>query len=897
MLGLPEPVFLYSILALVGGVIALATPSYIFKLCLSVVCFAAVYIAYQEWVERNNWLVRQAKERGGLLKRRKTFSRSAEKVYSSEHSWYTRIGEYGIAHKDGSVSIAFNWAGVHNRYSDYDEFEVEHRTKLGVLRVISHEDVSIEHHWLRQKSEERIDQYLQYQAKINPNPPEMVRRIINEAAEIYRGLVRTNRVVTVITVKAEKASLLSYFRKVEGRLSTWKKAEQRCLKVYSRIQNEYDEAKLINAEAFMVLVQQIRSPYQPIHEIDWRYDLSEQLITNKPIIDADSELLKFNDRYFKCCVLQNYPDLSIDWFVAIAEQSIDMHISQVIVPKDVQKVLDRNKQQEEDERAVASGKRGFDKLITKLASAKSYRRYLSDNNLPTADNVFILTYHDTDKNKVMDAADKLSSWINKHKGKLRADDDIQMAMFSARLPGQGVYSAFLREDHGDTIAALCPFTTFPDGSAVPESLRITDAGHPVTFAPSKQEVCHEAVVAGTGGGKDTQNGMKIIETYKVVRYDLIELGNTYQFLIEGIGGRYCRAREQIINPMAPYKDVAAVKAKSVKNNTSDYANLQITLGDILLPVFKGFGKQKYTKSEEVVIGRVIDWVYAQSSENEAPVLPDLIPAFTKIEKSSEKQEVAAKALASDLEEFLQTPTGARFTQQDQYTISEVANAIDFAGMSGELFNYMLSFTASRLASNAMSRGLRAQIILNEYKVLLESAPEVIEHITYTIDRMGRKDWVGLTRISQGMEEIQRVDSEAIDSIKNVTLLSRKTKHKEIGKLLQVPPAAVADWALFEPPEQLIKKRRAYREALVCEANEWFRLLLKFPPLLLDVMNTVGADKNIREKVFATETDAMKRLELLKKLMQERDLKNSEEPSDEQKETTSSTTQPVVAPLL
>ncbi len=191
-------------------------------------------------------------------------------------------------------------------------------------------------------------------------------------------------------------------------------------------------------------------------------------------------------------------------------------------------------------------------------------------------------------------------------------------------------------------------------------------------------------------------------------------------------------------------------------------------------------------------------LYENPGEGEAPTLPMVMEALGEIQATTDGQVEAKKVLQGELREFLETETGRAFTAQDQFTISPpIANAIDFGGFSGELLEYYMTFMVVRLATNAMSRGVRSQIVLNEYKMLLQNAADPIRWITLTIDRMGRKEWVGLTRITQGVDEVRSVDPEALSSIPNQTLLSRSDGHARlvscsICRCLSLMPGVVSE---------------------------------------------------------------------------------------------------------
>jgi len=156
-------------------------------------------------------------------------------------------------------------------------------------------------------------------------------------------------------------------------------------------------------------------------------------------------------------------------------------------------------------------------------------------------------------------------------------------------------------------------------------------------------------------------------------------------------------------------------------------------------------------------------------------------------------------------------------------------------------------------------------------MLQEAAKEPIRWITFTLDRMGRKEWVGLTRITQGLDEIRSVDSEAISSIPNRTLLSRDDEHQSLGAVLDIPPSLVEEWKQFVKPED--PEGRKYRQALVRERGRWYSLHLEFPKLLLDLMDTSGDRKALREEAYRRARDPYERIEIYNQLVDEKERSN------------------------
>jgi len=877
--GLPMPtVFLYPAL-LVFVSIAIVIPLLPIKLAFTVVAVGLAYQIYDTHKYYKNWAIRSVLRQGEKMKLWPTFG--AKNVIGDVFCWKTFIGDHGLLLRDGSVSIAFRWYGVENRHFDDQGHMIEHSRRVALLKTMPTDPgVCIEHHFIRLHDDALINAYLREgEAMHQGDMPPIVRDCRQQLAELYRPMSRKNSVLTVLSmgVPSKKPWWSAFLPYGVTQHKIGERAYLQLLEIYDRLQNEYHGAQLLGHSEFQRDINKVLEPYGVSTHIDWRFDLSDQMITEKPVFK--DRCIFYKNTYYKVLLLQNYPDINPSFSFKYCNAALDIHVSQILFPVDANKVLDKSKEDQDMAEAFTARTKGVEKSQTRVADMEDYRRYVAQSAAPVFDNCFVITISGGTPEELNEASNKLDTDVKGAGGLLREDEDVQREMFRARMPGLGRTALFARNDHVDTIADMMPFTVHNRGCDRPESLRISMSGQLVGFEPSRMEVAHELCVAETGGGKDTQYGLKVMETYKRIRWDFIEMGNSYQGVIEAIGGRYCRAKEQVINPLCSYADFRkAVEQEEKSQGKYRVVSPLIASQSItLLPLLKGLGVLSYEVSETIVVERTLRYCYENPQAGDAPTLPIVVAAFDKIDIDNDRQEKYRDELAERLSEWLKTETGRLFTQEDQFVISPIANAIDFAGVEGELLQYYMLFIPSRLASNAFARGTRGQIVLNEYKALLMKAPEPIRLVTVAIDRMGRKDAVGLTRITQGIKEIQSVDSEAVNSIPNRTLLGRRDQHAEIGPLLDVPPALTDTWRKFGTPK--VMDRKGYREGMVCEADQWHHLMLKFPQIVLDLMNTRGEDKPLREAAYLASTDPYERIALLKTLQNERNKKDRNDVKD------------------
>ncbi|MCH8500102.1 MAG: hypothetical protein LAT63_16635 [Marinobacter sp.] len=864
--GFPEPHFFAVPGIFVMGLMVVMVPILPLKFALSVVIVGLIYMVWDTARWYPKWLVRRSMERGKARSKLPLWAARQTKSYLDGFTWYTKIGDHGLIHRGDVVSVAVDWAGIQDRHASESDRWSEIDRRIGLLRLIANEHgLVMENHFIRGHDSSLADKYLAYGETIyGDKPPAIVADIRKQLVEQYRPLARSNRIVTVLSLGAPRVDgfLDRLLPRPGKRNRTAKGLYDQLLAIFKRVSPELPHSRLMNADEYQQLIQRVRAPTAPLRVPEWRHPLADQLVAEKPVIE--DRCLRLGNRFYRVLLLQGYPNLGCDWTLGFSEAPHDIHVCQIVIPKDQDKALDKARKDAGYEGDTLSQTRGTEKTLSKLSESAQYRAYVSERDLPVADNAYIITLSGPTPESFEGLENYLRRDVSTREGLIQDDLELQLDLFDVRLPGLGRNTLFAREDHAEVIAAMMPFTTFPQGATeTPECLRITTSGQLVAFAPSRLEVPHELVVAQTGGGKDTQFGLKFLETYPLIRYDIVEMGNSYQGIVEAVGGSYCRAREQVINPLATYAEYQSAKALAEAGHGKIDGDFIRAQSDILTPIFKGLNSKGLNRAEEVVVNRILRSLYEAPNNQPAPTLPFILDAFERVEVTSDLQQAARDQLHSDLYEFLQTEVGSAFTENDQFTISPIANAIDFGGFTGELFKFYMTFMVTRLATNAMSRGLRSQIVLNEYRMLLENAGDPIRWITLTIDRMGRKDWVGLTRISQGLKEIRSVDPEALSSIQSRTLLSREDDHQAIGELLQMPPSLVQSWRAFKKPE--VMDRLGYREALVQELGDWHKLFLRFPQLHLDLMNTKGSDKKLREQVYMAAKDPYERIKLFREL--------------------------------
>ncbi|MDH5727405.1 MAG: hypothetical protein OEZ58_00230 [Gammaproteobacteria bacterium] len=882
----PKPAAKYIVGAAVSVFLLFVVKGVFYSAVSSTAIIIFLLLTWNVWRNYGDWLVIRSKSNGNLLSRLKTFGPLYSAIFADHFGWKTALTRpYGdekratevdfIVHHEGAVSLAFVWDGVSNHFFDEKLTGDEHDRRIFLLKKLADKHgLVIEHHLFRLPDTRLVDAYEAEGRKMykDEKPPEIVSAVRQGIAEIGRKFGRSNRVMTVLSLGSKEMSPIFsvLFGSKLQRNRTHASYADELYKVFKLISSDYPGVQLLSKTDYMRSVQRIRDYASDPIELDWRMPINDQIITTKPAWDAESESYQLNGLYYKTCLVQSYPTLDYSMLLDLFASGIDLHICQIIKPKDTLAAMDKNFNQQKIENDSALEKKRVDWLASRFSDMANYRAYVNARKINVFDNAFLITLICPNREYIESLYSAFANLIGKNGGSLRHDQDLQLEMQRIRLPGLGRNSLFLREDHSDTLAVMMPFTTYPTGCKNPESLRVSSTGNLVGTSPSKVAVAHELIAAQTLGGKDTYFGHRFLETYKRIHYDIIELGNSQQGNVEAVGGHYCRAKEQMINPLMSYNDYDQALHTGAQVSAAIVADLLGSQMTILNPIFNGLKGNQFTRAEEVVISTALTQLYEhQVNGVVAPTLPMLLDAMNNMTVPRDIYQSNLDQLGEKLLTFLDTPVGSAFKEQDQFVISPVANAIDFDKFTGDVADYSLSFTCVRLCNRAFARAERSQLVLNEYKILLERSPEAIKWISLSVDRMGRKDWVGLTRISQGHKEIVSVDTETVSSIPNITLLSRNDQHDIIGNELGMPGRTIEVWKNFPRPSE--NSQLNYREAFVFENGVWHHLKLMFPDIGLRLMNTNGADKKIREHVFKETRDPMKRIAMIEQALNQRDL--------------------------
>ena len=771
--------------------------------------------------------------------------------YHRHYTWSHPITSSVIAHTDGAVSVMVVWDGLDSELLTDTQRQQQFFNLYQLLNRFERGYVAEFHLW-REYDDSLAHAYLA-QGKAMERGESFAAPLRQDMAEHLGNMAMSNRVALVVT---KRPAYRPFFAK-KALLNQSKDAL--ALETYVQgLLRYFPGARIASVDEYGARVQQ--SFYRPAYlanrnvTLDRRYALREQWVREKPTLNGSSLLC--DDVHTKVLFLYMYPDAIPAWFTGMAAVQCPMHIVHIVEAVDTKAAM-RKSESESDLAEGLMSRRGRDYSAKGLNDLAAFRQFVADNNLGIYKNAYLIHLHGTES-QVMSAADSISDWIETNGGQVRGADYLQLPYFRVGQPGQGYRSPMLRPDDQMQVADMLPVQVFDQGDMNPESLRIGAAGQLVGFNYSNLKLSHGVTSAKTGSGKGVDKVATILETYPFgIDWYIAEIGESYRWIVEGFGGAYNKVdpNETVINPLPPYAmashDTGSLPLDAIVAGSTVQA-LAFILAD---------GKTSLDVHQEAAAQTALQLLYAIPGETEAPTLDKLLVELQDTANfGSEPQLQAAKAMASNLDSFLHTTEGRLFTRQDNLILSEGITGVDLKDVdkaSPKLLQFYLVFLSLRYSHLAFARRRPARVLLDELHKFVRVAPEVMGRLISELARMGRKDAGAIDLVTQGIREIDAIESEVLNSMSLRSLLYREDEHDEIAKRLNMPTGAMDVWRGYPFPMEF-----DWRPAMRSVGDRYFNLHLSFPQRVLDLANTDPAILDLKASIGMQTQDPLERLQRL-----------------------------------
>ncbi|ALP54962.1 hypothetical protein Tel_17045 (plasmid) [Candidatus Tenderia electrophaga] len=771
--------------------------------------------------------------------------------YHRHYTWSHPLTASVIAHSDGAVSVMVVWDGLDSELLTDTQRQQQFFNLYQLLNRFERGYVAEFHLW-REYDASLAREYIERGGAMERGQA-FAAPLRQDMAEHLANMAMANRVALVVTKRPAHRPLFA--RKALVRQSR----DALALEAYVQgLLRFLPAGRLATLEEYAARVQQ--SLYRPAYitdrrpRVDQRYSLREQWVREKPAIEG--AMLQCQDQHTKVLFLYMYPDAAPAWFAGMAALPCPLHVSHIVEAVDTKAAM-RKSEGESDLAEGLMSRRGRDYSAKGLSDLSAFRQFVADNNLGIYKNAYIIHLHGTEM-QVSSAANSIADWVETHGGQVRSADYIQLPYFRVGQPGQGYRSPMLRPDDQMQVADMLPVQVYNSGERHPESLRIGAAGQLVGFNYTSLKLSHGVTSAKTGMGKGVDKVATILETYPFgVDWYIAEIGESYRWVVEGFGGSYSKVdpNETVINPLPPYT-MATTDAGSLPLDAIVAGGTVQALAFILAD-----GKTSLDVHQEAAAQTALQLLYAVPAKQAAPTLDKLLLELQDTGNfGSEPQLKAAQVMASNLESFLHTTEGRLFTRQDNLSLSEGITGVDLKDVdkaSPKLLQFYLVFLSLRYSHLAFARRRPARVLLDEMHKFVRVAPEVVGRLISELARMGRKDAGAIDLVTQGIHEIDTIESEVLNSMSLYSLLYREDEHDEIAQRLNMPAGALETWRAYPFPMEF-----DWRPALRAVGDRYFNLHLSFPARVLALANTDPAILDLKTAIGAHTEDPLMRLQLL-----------------------------------
>ena len=784
-----------------------------------------------------------------------------ERHYSDYYTWSHALGDYCIAHTDGAVSIMIKWQGIDTEIMTEDEKHAHYESLITFFEQLDRDYVYEQHLW-REWDDSVAQRYLELNESVERSK-DFINFIRTEHAQHLSLYGMTNTVCLVITAIPSKAFLSTL--RIKKQLKDQSLLADKLIHHAKEIVNYLSGAELLPFAEYRRRIVQSYDRMLDFKTIDCsnnnpQIPLNEQIVSYVP--EVKNNCLVNQNICTKVLFIYLYPDAYAGWIEQLAQVNVAAHIVQILQPVDTLKAMSDSERSSNFAEGTAS-KKGADMQRRQMQDMNDFRSFVADNNLRIIKNAYIVHLHG-EQDEVESLSKSLTALMNKD-GQVRANEYMQLPYFRVAQPGQGYLSPMLRPDHHIQCAYMSPVQVYAKGDTqYPESLRLANNGQLVGINYTGQSLLHGLTTAKTGSGKDVEKILTLVETYGFgVDWYAAEIGGSYQWVIEALGGTYTKIdpRETVINPLPEY---------AMASRDEDYPLDAILVAQTVqsLAFLLTDGSVRLNAHERSAAQSAMQLLYAVPSDNDkAPNLADYLVSLEALDFDKKEINQAAKIMAANLHSFLDTSEGRIFTRPDNLTLSDGISGVDLKEVdkaSPDLLKFYLVFISLRFNNLAFARGRTTGILLNEMHKLVAAFPDVIGTLISELARMGRKDAAFIDIVTQGIKELDTIESEVLNSMQFKSLLYRPDEHSEIATRISLAPGALQKWQAYKNP-----MGKNYRPGLRLVGDDCFDLFLTFPQTLLDLSGTDTSckptDLEIKDQVAMQTSDPFERLKLFREM--------------------------------
>ncbi|MBI4037509.1 DUF87 domain-containing protein [Candidatus Curtissbacteria bacterium] len=513
-------------------------------------------------------------------------------------------------------------------------------------------------------------------------------------------------------------------------------------------------------------------------EQEWAKTLSQGVVSVKdiiapPAIEVDFDFVKIGSTYFRTLFVVGYPRfVQANWLAPIINFEHTLEIAMYSYPVEAKGVLDDLKRKiTEMEATIATDIQHGRVMDPTVQAALEDAQVLQEELVKGAERFFQFGLYVTipaDSKEELDAITKQVEstlgallLVPKH-ATLQQED-----AFKTTLP-QGTDHIFITRNMDTTsLATTFPFisSTLTQNSGIMYGVNEHN-GSLVIFDRFNQENANSVIFAKSGAGKSY---LVKLETLRALMFGteiiVIDPEQEYKTLCEAIGGEYID-----FNFNAPAK-INPFDLSGVYEEGENELGLKILSLHGFFRVVMG----QLSPGEGATLDKALVSTYKSkgitpdpaTQQKEAPLMEDLYKALLGME------EPEAKALADRLEKFVKGSLVGIFNQQSNIDIRNTFTVFSIRDLEDELrpiaMYLILDFIWTRVKND-----IRRRILVVDEAWYLMQYPDSASFM-YSIAKRARKYYLGLTTITQDVEDFLNTDyGRAIVTNSSIQILMKQS---------------------------------------------------------------------------------------------------------------------------
>ncbi|PIU03463.1 hypothetical protein COT44_03395 [Candidatus Shapirobacteria bacterium CG08_land_8_20_14_0_20_39_18] len=506
--------------------------------------------------------------------------------------------------------------------------------------------------------------------------------------------------------------------------------------------------------------------------------LAEGMLSVKDIIapsaiEVDFNYIKINNSYFRTLFVAGYPRfVAANWLSPLISFDHSLNISMFIYPVEGKTVLDdlRRKIAEMEAEISLDIQRG--RVINPSTAAKlEDARALQEQLVKGIERFFQFGLYITIPADSLEELDRVTKQVQSTLGSLlivSKNTTLQMEDgFKTTLPLCVDRLMITRNMDTTSLATTFPFTSseLTANEGIMYGINLHN-GSLIIFDRFTMENANSVIFAKSGAGKSYLVKLEALRSLMFgTEVIVVDPEAEYKTLAAAIGGEFIEFSFNSGTKINPF-DLSQVYEKD-----ENELGLKILSLHSLFKVIMG----NLTPSEEALLDRALILTYKlkgitpepATQKNEPPLMEDLYKVLIGME------ETDAKGLADRIEKFVKGSFVGIFDQRSTVDIKNAFTVFSLKGLE-EALRPIAMFIILDYIWTRVKRDMKRRILIIDEAWYLMKFPDSANFI-YSIAKRARKYWLGLTTITQDVEDFLSTDyGKAIVTNSSIQILMKQS---------------------------------------------------------------------------------------------------------------------------